>query len=140
MRTIAGLLSIGRTGDHVTVSITCGTPSFPVDSLYGIAFTINLDTNLIYRDSTTTDFNISWLGNLSSDMISFTKTSNLGQFDIALVRNDQTNVFLGNGVIGLFDVVIVDNVSTVQSQLMRVSNVHAITADATPIRMTSSKV
>jgi hypothetical protein len=125
-------------GAHVTITVECGTPVLPVGSIYGLKFSVNLDPALIYLDSITTSFAGSWFGNTSLDLIAFNKLRQTGQFDFALVRTNHQNIFGGNGLIAQFDVVIVDNVSTITSQLLRVSDVTAITKDEVALTLSST--
>jgi hypothetical protein len=112
----------------VQIDVLLGNALMPVDSLYGIAFTINYDPTIIDTNSVQEDFTGSWLGTQGSDMITFVRHfPTIGKIDVAMVRNDQQNILNGFGHLALFDVVIVDNISTVTNSLFRLTDVSAIT-------------
>ncbi|MBL0104555.1 MAG: T9SS type A sorting domain-containing protein [Bacteroidetes bacterium] len=112
----------------VHVDIMMGTNQLPVDSMYGIAFTLDYDPTLIDTNSIQIDWTGSWLGTAGTDLITFVRhTPTIGRIDVALTRNDHQNVGNGIGHLGMFDVVVVDNISTVTNALFRLSNVSAIT-------------
>jgi len=112
----------------VQVDVLLGTSLLPVDSLYGIAFSINYDPTVVDTNSVQEDFTGSWLGTQGVDMITFVRHfPTIGKIDVAMVRNDQQNILNGFGHLALFDVVIVDNISTVTNSLFRLTDVSAIT-------------
>ena len=112
----------------VHVDIQMGTNQLPVDSMYGIAFSLEYDPTLIDTNSIVMDWTGSWLGTLGSDMIAFVRHfPTIGRIDVALTRTDHNNVGNGIGHLGMFDVVVVDNISTVTDALFRLTNVNAIT-------------
>lgn len=118
----------------VNVDIRLGTPSIPVDSLYGIAFRISMDANLIDTTLTSMNFGGSWLGTVSSNMISFLKPfRSAGVMDACEVRSNQQNVYGGSGSIGSFQIVTTDNLSGISVLHLNVSNVTAVTLDETII-------
>ncbi|XQP83946.1 MAG: T9SS type A sorting domain-containing protein [Candidatus Pollutiaquabacter aromativorans] len=121
-------------GATVNVAIQLGTITQAVDSLYGIAFTVYYDPTVVDTNSLVTDFSTSWLGTAGVDLITFYRhTPSAGRIDFALVRNDGQNVFGGFGDIALFDVVIVDNISTLTDALFTPGNLRAITASQFPL-------
>ena len=112
----------------VHVDVLLGTSSVPVDSLYGIAFTVNYDPTIVDTLSLQSSFVGSWLGTVGTDMIAFVRHfPTIGKIDFALVRTDHQNVSNGFGDLASFDVVIVDNISTVTNSLFRLTDVTAIT-------------
>ncbi|TND08640.1 MAG: hypothetical protein FD123_2144 [Bacteroidetes bacterium] len=112
----------------VNVDIRLGTSSIPVDSLYGIAFRINMDANLIDTMMTTMNFTGSWLGTIGNNMIGFRKPfRSAGIIDACEVRNDQQSFNGGSGSIGSFQIVTTDNLSGIAILHLDVSNVTAIT-------------
>ena len=121
-------------GATVNVAIQLGTITQAVDSLYGIAFTVYYDPTVVDTNSLVTDFSTSWLGTAGVDLITFYRhTPSAGRIDFALVRNDGQNVFGGFGDIALFDVVIVNNISTLTDALFTPGNLRAITASQFPL-------
>ncbi len=112
----------------VQIDVLLGTAITPVDSLYGIAFSISYDPSIIDTNSIQENFTGSWLGTQGVDMITFVRHfPSIGKIDVAMVRNDQQNVLNGFGHLVLFDVVIVDNISTLTNSLFRLTDVSAIT-------------
>ncbi len=112
----------------VHIDVLLGTPAVPVDSLYGISFTVNYDPTVVDSMSVQSDFTGSWLGTVGVDMITFVRHfPTIGKIEVAMVRNDHQNVANGFGDLASFDVVIVDNISTVTNSLFRLTDVTAIT-------------
>ena len=86
-------------GSTLSAKILLGTSSLPVDTLYGLAWSLNLDTTIF--DTTAQLYgSLSWLGTSGTNMFSFQKvmpaSSNV---DFVLTRNDQRNTS-GYGEIG----------------------------------------
>ncbi len=114
--------------DTVEVSIYLGTSTVPVDSIYGIAFTVNLDTALVNTSYLSADFSGCWLGTQQVDLLSFYKDLMVdGKVDVTLVRTDQQNT-TGFGYLGRLGIVIVDNVGAKVTLPVTLSNITAITA------------
>ena len=112
----------------VFVDVQLGEQNLPVDSLYGIAFSVFYDPSLINGSSLHADFTGSWLGTIGTDMIGFVKNNIAeGRVDFALCRTDHQNIYGGFGHLVLFDVVVVDNISTISDALFSISNVTALT-------------
>lgn len=112
----------------VSIEALLGSTALPVDSMYGISFTINYDPTVIDTNSVSANFAGSWLGTDGVDMITFVRHfPTIGKIDIAMVRNDHVNILNGSGHLAVFDVVIVDNISTVTSSLFHLTDVTAIT-------------
>ncbi|MEO5569438.1 MAG: T9SS type A sorting domain-containing protein [Bacteroidia bacterium] len=122
-------------GDTIEVDIFLGTQTFPVDSIYGIAFTMNFDTSLVDTSYMPFDYTGSWMGTPGVDLLTFEKKLFLqGQVDVALTRTDHLNQS-GYGFIGRAGIVIVDNVGARMTNSppyvtlpLSVSNVRALTA------------
>ena len=112
----------------VFVDVMLGEQNLPVDSLYGIAFSVFYDPSLINGSSLHADFTGSWLGTIGTDMIGFVKNNVAeSRVDFALCRTDHQNIYGGFGHLVLFDVVVVDNISTISDALFSISNVTALT-------------
>ena len=96
----------------VTVPLFYGTMNIPVDSAYGLAFTINFDPALV--DTTqpiTMDFSNSWFGNDGVDALSIEYLmESQGELDVAFTRIDH-NPMSGYGLFGELNVVTTDNLS-----------------------------
>ena len=113
------------------INIMLGEVSQPIDSIYGIAFTIKFDTALV-KSIDTLDFSNCWIGTVGTDLIAFYKSfySN-GYVDVALVRTNQADKS-GFGHIGTFSIVTTDNLAGGKLQVSLV-NVAAITKSETPV-------
>lgn len=87
----------------VSTDIMLGTTIKPVDSIYGIAFTIAYDPVYMNPFMMGANFGISWLGTIGTDIISLQKNKfSAGMFDLAVTRIDHTNVLNGSGKLGTF--------------------------------------
>jgi len=114
--------------DTVEVDIFLGTSAIPVDSIYGIAFTVNVDTALVNANYLSVDYTGCWMGTNQVDMIGFTKNLMAqGRVDMALVRTDQQNVN-GYGFLTRLGIVIVDNVGAKVTMPIVLTDIKAITA------------
>ncbi|MBK7855524.1 MAG: T9SS type A sorting domain-containing protein [Bacteroidetes bacterium] len=115
--------------DTVYIETYYGTAQTPVDSVYGIAFTINYDTALVDTSWISNQFLTSWLGQPGVDLITFAKSIPVdGKIDFALVRNDHTNVTGFGGALTRTGIVIVDNVAGRIPVPFTLSNAYALTA------------
>lgn len=115
--------------DTVYIETYYGTAQTPVDSVYGIAFTINYDTALVDTTWISNQFLPSWLGQPGVDLITFVKSIPLeGKIDFALVRNNHTNATGFGGGLTRTGIVIVDNVAGRIPVPFTLSNLYGITA------------
>lgn len=112
----------------VTVDVRLGTTAFPVDSIYGVSFTLTADAGLIDTTLTFINFNSTWLGTNGLDMFDFRKYfQGNGSVEVAECRNNHINTS-GNGTIGTFLIVTTDNLSGIAICHIDVTNVTAVTA------------
>jgi hypothetical protein len=72
----------------VAVPIHLGTVSTVANDIYGIAFTVNIDVNLIQPGTVYIDFDSCWLGTINADLFSLAKVFATGQIDIGISRTD----------------------------------------------------
>ncbi|MDX2246382.1 MAG: T9SS type A sorting domain-containing protein [Bacteroidia bacterium] len=80
-------------GDTVTGKIMLGTESIPADSVYGVAFSILYEGELIDSASVIVSYDTSWLGNLHVNMETVDKDFYLnGQLDVGITRTDHAEV------------------------------------------------
>ncbi len=97
-------------GDAVSLPITLGTLENPVDSIYGIAFTIEYDPMLVESGTLLIDFTESWMGTLGVDLMGFYYVDEEnGQIDVAISRIDQQPTF-GYGKIATSDFIMDDQI------------------------------
>ncbi len=111
----------------LNIDIFLGISALPVDSIYGIAFSINFNPALIDTNSITFDYTGSWLGTAGTDLMTYEKVfAPTGYADVALVRTDHFNSS-GFGYLGTMGVVVVDNVTGRIVLPFAVNNITAIT-------------
>lgn len=122
-------------GEMASFPIILGTPVFPADDVYGLAFTLLYDTEVIVEESVHADFDESWLGILNDNMISVQKDFyNTGQIDIAITRTDG-QAMNGAGQIGRINVIIEDVIfrsSEDYELIFNITNVRAISPSEEP--------
>lgn len=120
--------------------LTPGPFSFPVhlgteadfpDEIYGVRFTITYEGDALDPESVSFQFSDNWFGT-AADQIRFRRNDGeLGRLDVALVRNDQTNV-TGWGEIGELSGIVIDNIAgrgRSTSILFNVTDIRAIDVD-----------
>lgn len=123
--------------DTVEVEIYLGNSAVPVDSIYGIAFTVNIDTALVNSSYLSVDYTGSWLGTTQVDMLGFSKNLlSTGKIDLALVRTDQQNI-TGFGLLARLGIVIVDNVGAKVTMPIVLTDIKGITASEYLLTITS---
>ena len=112
----------------VNIDIMLGSAAIPVDSIYGLAYTLTFDPTLIDTNLSYISYSGSWMGTVGTDMIPFSKYFNASGFvDAAVTRIDHVNR-AGYGKIGTFRIVTTDNLSGITPLDIDVTNVTAITA------------
>jgi len=90
------------------LDIVLGTDDSPAENVYGIAFSITYNPELIVPGSVSASFLNSWLGQQNSDLISLFRVSpTQDRIDIAITRTDGLNNS-GNGAIGKLHITIED--------------------------------
>lgn len=115
--------------DTVYIETFFGTSQTPVDSVYGLAFTINYDTTLVDTSWISTQFLNSWFGQPGIDLLTFSKSIPLEQkIDVAIVRTDHNNTTGFGGPLCRTGIVIVDNVAGRMPLPITLSNARALTA------------
>ncbi|MEP7168791.1 MAG: hypothetical protein ABI855_05420, partial [Bacteroidota bacterium] len=78
-------------GSMVDIPVYLGTSSYPADSIYGIALTINYDPSFIQAGTMNIDFINSWMITPTNNIHIEKDFSASGNFDLALSRIDHTN-------------------------------------------------
>lgn len=119
-------------GDTIQLPIIFGDSSHPVDSVYGIAFTINYDQNMVDSGSVAVKFSSSsWFGFLSFEILEISKDFYpVGQIQVAATRFDHQDRS-GLGQIGTLQLTIKDDIIKKSSNTrlnISVSDVRAIDA------------
>jgi len=123
-------------GDNLTAPIILGTMDIPVTDVYGIAFTVNFDSELIDPQSVAVSFEDCWLGTEGENLITLSQPfGEQGVIDVAITRIDLMNQ-TGYGTIGTLTGII-DNIAgkkkVQQDLVVTISNVRAISADEAEI-------
>lgn len=97
-------------GDTVEFDIYFGDAVSPINNIYGLAFTINVDTTFVDTVYSSFDFNGCWMGTEGIDLLTYNHPVwSQNKIDVALTRTSQTDTS-GFGYLGRVGVVIVDNV------------------------------
>ena len=111
-------------GSQFTAPIVLGNDAKPVGDIYGIAFTLHFDPQIIEPASLEIQFNSGWLGN-NLNLLHFDhQQPDSGKLHVALVRTDQNSVS-GYGPIATLQGVI-GNVSGQGGMSIEISDVKAI--------------
>ncbi|MEZ4825427.1 MAG: T9SS type A sorting domain-containing protein [Bacteroidia bacterium] len=98
-----------QAGDTMHINILLGTSDEPVDSLYGIAFSLNFDTTLVDPASLRVTIDTSWVGTQGNDMLAMWRAYGGGEvLDIGLTRIDQTDQ-TGYGRIVSMSIIMIDD-------------------------------
>ena len=112
------LQNAANTGDTLILSIALGRDTLPVDSAYGIAFTLNFDPTLIDSGTFSFYYGNSWLGNLGNNLIRFEKEFHPnGRLDMAITRINQTDI-AGFGEIVQIGLVLQDDIAAKQAAIV----------------------
>lgn len=116
-------------GDRINLPIFLGTATDVAADVYGVAFTINYDTEMVDMGSVSVDFINSWLGtNLMDIQYDF---SQAGQIEVAVARKDRLNN-TGFGEIATLNLTIRDDIlrtNTSQSMDLEITNIRLISND-----------
>lgn len=97
-------------GDTVEFDIYFGDAVSPINNIYGLAFTINVDTTFVDTVYSNFDFTGCWMGTEGVDLLTYNHPVwSQSKIDVALTRTTQTDTS-GYGYLGRVGVVIVDNV------------------------------
>ena len=92
------------------IPIMLGDDMTVVEEIYGIAFTINIESDVIDAASTRVSFDDGWMGNVGETL---RLNKNFGDEQLvvnSIVRKDRVNIE-GNGQIGTLSIVVVDNIT-----------------------------
>lgn len=112
----------------VEFAVMLGQLSVPIDSIYGIAYSLSYDAELTYQPMTV-NYDPSWFGNPTTNLFSFEKAFHSdGYIDLAVSKDDHANS-AGSGQIGKGIIVTTDNLSGIYSVLhVDIYDVVAVTA------------
>lgn len=127
-------------GGTFEVPIVFGTETLPVEDIYGLAFTITFDPNVIAPESVKVIYPESWLGNTESNLLTLDRTlQNTGRIDVALTRINKVNIG-GHGAIASL-IGAIDDIAGKHTEV-GITEVVAINAseDRVPINGMATKV
>ncbi len=117
-------------GTTVSIPIMLGTASYPVNNLYGIAFTVNYDPAFVQSGSMQIDFTSSWAAsNVNSIQLAKDDYAS-GIFDVGLARTDHQNIN-GFGVLATLTFIVSGNVGG--NLNFSITNITAIDKSEIPI-------
>ena len=131
------LFEIPETGElpnniPFSIPIQLGTDAQAVENIYGIAFTIAFDPNVIDPTTVAIEYPTSWMGENQVNLLTFDKTfAAEGLIHLAISRNDQNNVS-GYGTVAFF-VGMVDDILGLGVADIVIKKVKAIRFDETII-------
>lgn len=95
-------------GETANLDIVLGEENNPAIDVYGIAFSIVYDPELVVEGSLSATFNPSWLGQLGSNLLAVAREDVANhRIDIAITRTDGANI-TGYGVAGQLQLTIED--------------------------------
>jgi hypothetical protein len=118
-------------GDTAHIAIQLGNDTLLASNIYGVAFTLTLDTSLVDLSSLQIGYDNSWLGTKNTDLITLSQSSANGQLDMALSRIDQQNI-TGKGAIAHLMIIMVDDLTakTDLSEVLRLEVSNVLVLDA----------
>ncbi len=97
-------------GDTIVGTLLLGSDSIPVDTFYGISFTLNYDNTIVDTSSMEIEFTDSWAGN-STNTISLSQDFYYqGAIDAGYCRTDHQSVN-GYGAIGTVSFIMIDDLA-----------------------------
>lgn len=115
----------GIAAGQFSAPVLLGTEANPVHNLYGIAFTLKFDPEVLDPESIQLKYDPSWLGVMNVNLLTFDKTfAQDGLIQMALVRTDQNNVS-GHGQVAEI-IGIIDNIAGKEQISIEIQNVRAI--------------
>jgi Secretion system C-terminal sorting domain len=112
-------------GMAFSAPVMLGTADFPLDDVYGIAFTLKFDPEIISPASIDLQYDPSWLGVQSINLLAFDHTlAGEGEVKVSLVRTDHNNVSGHGQIAGIIG--IIDNIAGKESISIEIKDVKAI--------------
>lgn len=116
----------------LSANLSIGSSQNPLDSLYGIAFTMNYDPGIV--DNISINLDGGWINNDSNAVIISRIDSTLGTIMIGITRMDHSNRS-GYGTIGSISIVMDDNIRVAGNWnlIFETSFIAAYSSSGTPI-------
>lgn len=100
-------------GQTITIDVFLGSESDPIEEFYGVTFSGSYNSEVVEGNGNEFDFDEeeSWMAPEPSDPPIehlFYRDAPGGEFEVAFVRNNQTSITNGSGLIGSFSIIIED--------------------------------
>ncbi len=119
-------------GNQFFAPILLGIDGNPVNNIYGIAFTLEFDPEVIDPLSIELQLDGGWLGVPDLDLLTLDKSfAASGRIEVALVRSNQNGVSGFGQILGFIG--IIDNIAGKEELKIEITNVKAIEANETLI-------
>ena len=96
-------------GDTIHAPILLGSQDIPVDSIYGLAFTLLYDQGLVDTNSAWISYDSSWFGDTTNTIGIYHDFWALGSIDGAITRINHTNS-AGYSQIATLHIILIDNI------------------------------
>jgi len=116
-------------GDRLSLPINLGSATDVANDVYGVAFTVSYDTEMVDAGSVSVDYLAGWLGtNLMDIQFDFSQE---GKIEVAVARKDRLNV-TGFGEIGKLNFTIRDDIlrsTTTRDMNLEITNIRLIRND-----------
>ena len=122
-------------GGSPEMAIMLGTPEVPANNVYGLAFTLQYDSNRLNGQDLILDFQQSWLGIPGTDLLAaYRNYPKEGKLEIGITRTDGQNIS-GNGPIIRMHVTLEDVIfrSSEQELYFEIEDVRLINAQETDL-------
>jgi hypothetical protein len=99
---------VAMPGSSVSIPIDLGGQNFPINNFYGLAFSIEVNTEYIDMESLIFDFENSWMVSPNETLLTYQRR-NSSTLDVVLSRRNMTTVS-GGGAVGILNLIIEGNV------------------------------
>lgn len=115
-------------GQSAVVEIKAGTSTYPVDSLYALALSLQYDSVYLNKNSIALTSSGSWLGTTGTDMLTFSRNFySQGIMDITFTKINHQNVLGGNGSLGAFIFQVTQDTAVSGVLNLKIKDVKAVT-------------
>ena len=119
-------------GEWVNAEVWLGSSVAPVSNLYGIAFDISYNADLVQTGTESIDYTSSWLGNPDINLIKISMPDPVSSVaHAAEIRTDHANTN-GYGKIATFRFQIKNTITSVDSMNLSISGYNAVDASGSP--------
>ncbi len=119
-------------GSGFQIPIIFGTAAHPAEDVYGIAFTVQVDPNVIDPDNLAVVYPTSWFGEPGVNLITLDRTfAGEGQIQIAISRTDHNNVS-GYGTVAYL-IGVIDDIAGIHGTQMEIN--HPVAIDDQEVRI-----